>query len=166
MLSRLAAAGYRIGYAGKWHLPREGDGALWGVERWHAPGEWSGPLAQRGYDFARDEVQRLEWGGAAPFAGRNTLPAAQTQEAWTADRAIEMVDTFERRRRLPSWCSRPSSVRTSRTRCRRRGTPGTTPPTYRGQATSTSGSPASRSSSRRSCCAGTRPTSPGPTGSA
>ena len=94
LLSRLAGAGYRIGYAGKWHLPREGDGELWGVERWHTPGEWSRPLAQDGYDFARDEVQRLEWGRAAPFAGRNTLPAGQTQEAWTADRAIEMVDAF------------------------------------------------------------------------
>ncbi len=94
LLSRLAGAGYRIGYAGKWHLPREGDGALWGVHRWHTPGEWSRPLAQQGYDFARDEVQRLEWGGAAPFAGRNTLPAEQTQEAWTADRAIEMIEAF------------------------------------------------------------------------
>ena len=94
LLSRLAGAGYRIGYAGKWHLPREGDGALWGVHRWHTPGDWSRPLAQQGYDFARDEVQRLEWGGAAPFAGRNTLPAEQTQEAWTADRAIEMIDAF------------------------------------------------------------------------
>ena len=94
LLSRLAGAGYRIGYTGKWHLPREGDGELWGVKRWHTPGEWSGPLAQRGYDFARDEVQRLEWGGSAPFAGRNSLPAGQTQEAWTADRAIEMVDAF------------------------------------------------------------------------
>ena len=65
-----------------------------GVKRWHTPGEWSGPLAQRGYDFARDEVQRLEWGGSAPFAGRNSCPPGQTQEAWTADRAIEMVDAF------------------------------------------------------------------------
>ena len=94
LLSRLAGAGYRNGHAGKWHLPREGDGALWGAHRWHTPGEWSGPLAQRGYDFARDEVQRLEWGGSAPFAGRSTLPAEQTQEAWTAHRAIEMVDAF------------------------------------------------------------------------
>ena len=94
LLSRLAGAGYRIGYTGKWHLPREGDGALWGVHHWHTSGEWSRSLAQQGYDFARDEVQRLEWGGSAPFAGRNTLPAEQTQEAWTADRAIEMIDAF------------------------------------------------------------------------
>ena len=32
LLSRLAGAGYRIGYTGKWHLPREGDGELCGGE--------------------------------------------------------------------------------------------------------------------------------------
>ena len=69
LLSRLAGAGYRIGYAGKWHLPREGDGALWGVHRWHTPGEWSRPLAQQGYDFARDEVQRLEVGRGGAVRG-------------------------------------------------------------------------------------------------
>ena len=94
LFSRLAAAGYRVGYAGKWHLPREGDGTLWGVHRWHTPGEWLRSLDDRDYDFARREVQRLEWGGSAPFAGRNTLPAEQTQETWTADRAIEMIDNF------------------------------------------------------------------------
>ena len=95
LLSRLAGAGYRIGYTGKWHLPREGDRravAEWsaGIRPASGPARW-----RRGATtFARNEVQRLEWGGPAPFAARNSLPAAQTQEPWTADRAIEMVDAF------------------------------------------------------------------------
>ena len=47
---------------------------MWGVERWHTPGEWSRPLAQDGYDFARDEVQRLEWAGRRRSPGGNSLP--------------------------------------------------------------------------------------------
>ena len=36
------------------------------------------------------------WSGAGRrrSPGANTLPAEQTQEAWTADRAIEMIDAF------------------------------------------------------------------------
>ena len=37
LLSWLPGAGYGIGYSGKWHLPREGDGELWEVERWPHP---------------------------------------------------------------------------------------------------------------------------------
>lgn len=92
LFSGLGAAGYRIGYTGKWHLPREGDTALWRIDRWHPRAEWLRTVP--GYDFARAEVQRLEWGAAAPFAGRSTLPAGRMQEAWTADRAIEMIDAF------------------------------------------------------------------------
>ncbi len=93
LFSQLAAAGYRIGYTGKWHLPREGDTALWGIDRWLQPSEWQRSLPA-GYDFARNEVQRLEWGPSAPFAGRAALPADRMQETWTADRAIEMIDSF------------------------------------------------------------------------
>jgi arylsulfatase A-like enzyme len=92
----LSEAGHQTGYVGKWHLPREGDRDYWHFDEWHTQGEWSRWLAEAGidYEYGRDDVQRLEWGGQAPFCGRATLPAVRMQEAWCADRAVEMIRRF------------------------------------------------------------------------
>ena len=81
LLSHLAGAGYRIGYTGKWHLPREGDGALWGVHRWHTPSEWLRSLDVPDYEFARREVQRLEGGGGGGGGGGRIGAVRRSQHA-------------------------------------------------------------------------------------
>ena len=92
----LSASGYQVGYTGKWHLPKEGDTEFWGFNRWHTTREWMDGLRSAGidYDYGHDDVQRLEWGGDAPFCGRSTLSAEQMQEAWVADRTIDMIREF------------------------------------------------------------------------
>ncbi len=92
----LQAAGYKTGYTGKWHLPKEGAADVWGFDRWHATGEWHRDLKSAGIDFdsGRDDVQRLEWGRGAPFCGRTVLPAERTHDAWVADKAVEMIGAF------------------------------------------------------------------------
>ena len=37
-------------------------------------------------------MQRLEWGGNAPFCGRAMLPAEDQQEYWAADRTIDLLE--------------------------------------------------------------------------
>ena len=92
----LQAAGYKLGYAGKWHLPKEGATDVWGFDRWHTTGEWQKHLKEAGieFDYGRQDVQRLEWGRDAPFCGRTVLPAERTHDAWVADRAVDMIGAF------------------------------------------------------------------------
>ncbi len=92
----LSKAGYRMAYSGKWHLPKEGDGEFWSFDRWHTTREWQRSLKAEGidFDYGRDEVQRLEWGPEAPFCGRSSITAGKMQEAWVADRTIDMIRSY------------------------------------------------------------------------
>lgn len=89
----LATAGYQTSCIGKWHLAREGDTEQWGFDNWRSFGDWNRMLQSEGLDYniARDEVQRMEWGGTAPFYGRAKLPAEKMMEAWVADQAIDLI---------------------------------------------------------------------------
>lgn len=88
-------AGYDVSYVGKWDLPREGDTEHWGFNQWHSYKDWLDGLRGEGsdHDFARDEVQRLEWGPGAPFCGRSTLPADKMRDAWTARMVTELLES-------------------------------------------------------------------------
>ena len=83
----LAEVGYQTSCIGKWHLAKEDDTQQWGFHNWRPFVDWNLMLRAEGIDFqiARDEVQRLEWGGDAPFYGRAKLPADKMMEAWVAD---------------------------------------------------------------------------------
>ncbi len=89
----LSQAGYSVNYVGKWHLPLEGDKDFWHFDEWHTSREYGHQLAARGLDGDRAaEVQRLEWGGKAAFCGRAQLSAEDLQEAWVADKTIDMLE--------------------------------------------------------------------------
>jgi arylsulfatase A-like enzyme len=80
---------------GKWHLPKEGDAAFWHFERWHTSRHYQEGLRELRLDGDRArEVQRLEWGGDAPFCGRSILDAELLQEAWAADRTIDLLNAY------------------------------------------------------------------------
>ncbi|HIO47275.1 TPA: DUF4976 domain-containing protein [Candidatus Poribacteria bacterium] len=89
----LAEVGYQTSCIGKWHLAKEDDTQQWGFHNWRPFVDWNLMLRAEGIDFqiARDEVQRLEWGGDAPFYGRAKLPADKMMEAWVADQAIDLI---------------------------------------------------------------------------
>lgn len=91
----LAAAGYQTAYVGKWHLPKEHD-PHWGIDEWHTTGDFFRSLRERGVQHAgyAQEVQRLEWGGDAPFCGRSVLRAEEKEEAWDSERAIGALERF------------------------------------------------------------------------
>jgi len=91
----LDALGYRVGYAGKWHLPETGNQALWKLDRWHW-NYYGGYLRDKGieYDLCSDEVQSLEWGADAPFFGESILSAEDNHDYWVADRCIEMIGEY------------------------------------------------------------------------
>lgn len=92
----ISDSGYNTGYAGKWHLPKEGDGDFWKFDKWYTPKEHIKHLKAKGIDYsmARDEVQPLEWTGDAVFCGPSVLSKEDHYDAWVADRAIEMIDEF------------------------------------------------------------------------
>lgn len=81
--------GYRTGYVGKWHLPAEFDNKAWPFDLWERA-----PMGDDAFDIGRDVVQRIEWGGTAPFEGLSNLSEEEHQEYRVADRTIEMLDSF------------------------------------------------------------------------
>lgn len=88
----LAGSGYELNYVGKWHLPE--DGERWGFDDFSPQSDYfDDVLEEFDYRIAEDEVQRLEWGGDAPFCGTSKLPAEGMQEAWVADQTIRMIDS-------------------------------------------------------------------------
>ena len=89
----LSEVNYSVNYVGKWHLPRPGDSAFWHFDDWLTEAQYASETAEAGFDAdpAR-EVQRLEWGERAPFCGRAELPAERMQEAWCADKTIELLN--------------------------------------------------------------------------
>lgn len=93
----LKARGYRTGYAGKWHMPGEGDCEKWHFDRWYTTQDYSAFLNDHdieNYDMGRDEVAPLEFGPDAPFCGPCSLPDGLHQDAWSTDRTIEMMEEF------------------------------------------------------------------------
>lgn len=88
----LSGAGYSVNYVGKWHLPKQGDADFWHVDQWFSEEKYAAEKQALGLDTNRaKEVQRLEWGRRAPFCGRAKLPAEHMQEAWCADKTIELL---------------------------------------------------------------------------
>ena len=89
----LSEAGYSVNYVGKWHLPKQGETDFWHFDQWYTELQYAAETAGLGLDADRaKEVQRLEWGGTAPFCGQATLPAEQMQEAWSADKTIDLLN--------------------------------------------------------------------------
>lgn len=91
----LQKAGYYTGYAGKFHLPGEGDTELWGYDQWRKQEEHGRWLESEGitFDFGISEVQPLEWGGDAVFCGASALDAEHHHDHWVADQLIDMIQT-------------------------------------------------------------------------
>lgn len=89
----LSEAGYSVNYVGKWHLPKTGDTEFWHFDEWRTEEQYAAEKTALGLDTDRaKEVQRLEWGGTAPFCGRAKLPADEMQEAWCADKTIDLLN--------------------------------------------------------------------------
>ena len=92
----LSQHGYAAHYVGKWHLPAGDDPAHWGFRSLAQDADHARDVRALGLDPNRAlEVQRLEWGGEAPFCGRSSLDGAHMQEAWVADRAIAILEEQE-----------------------------------------------------------------------
>ncbi|MBV7330574.1 sulfatase-like hydrolase/transferase [Chloroflexi bacterium TSY] len=90
----LSAVGYSVNYVGKWHLPREGDADFWHFDQWFTDRNYAQEKTELGLDVDRSkEVQRLEWGGEAPFCGQARIAAEHLQEAWCADKTIDLLKT-------------------------------------------------------------------------
>jgi len=94
----LKRAGYQIGLAGKWHLPKGGDLDQWSCDVWHTERAFHQKLRDKGIDFemGRSNVQRLEWTGNAPFCGESVLSQEDAFETWVADSVIDMMRGFSK----------------------------------------------------------------------
>ncbi len=84
--------GYDVHHVGKWHLPGARQPAHWGFRSFADDATYHREKSKLGLqpDRAR-EVQRLEWGGNAPFCGRAQLLGKHMQEAWVADRTNALL---------------------------------------------------------------------------
>ena len=92
----LDQAGYAVHHIGKWHLPARDNPGHWGFRTFADDGEYERAKRAEGLEVDRSlEVQRLEWGGDAPFCGRSPLAAEDMQEAWTADIAIQQLEEHQ-----------------------------------------------------------------------
>lgn len=84
---------YDVHHVGKWHLPADDNPIHWGFRSFASDSHYAAEKRNLGLEADRaKEVQRLEWGGSAPFCGRSQLPAEQLQEAWAADRTIALLE--------------------------------------------------------------------------
>ncbi len=84
--------GYEVHHVGKWHLPGARHPEHWSFRSFADDADYDREKSDLGLqpDRAR-EVQRLEWGGNAPFCGRARLPGAHLQEAWAADKTNALL---------------------------------------------------------------------------
>jgi choline-sulfatase len=96
--SFLKQHGYSVGYAGKWHLPAEGDRDHWGFDQWYTAKDYHDYLATLGIDYnmGRDEVTPIEFGGGATFHGRCKLTQEQHEDSWATARTCDMMTQFSR----------------------------------------------------------------------
>ena len=92
----LDQAGYTLGYAGKWHLPKEGDTEFWTFSEWYDTRAYRQYLKDRAiaFEFGASEVQPLEWGEEAPFFGPSVLSPEDHHDGWVASRSCDMIDAF------------------------------------------------------------------------
>ena len=87
---QLKEANYQTGYVGKFHLPKEFDPEFWSFDIWDRV-----QSGDNGFDLGREVVQKIEWGGNAPFEGVSPLPLEKHQETRVADKSIEMIRKFK-----------------------------------------------------------------------
>ena len=89
---------FNTGYAGKWHLPEEGNKDKWKFDQWYTSKDYHQFLLNQGidYEMGRDEVAPIEFGENAPFFGPCTLNADQHEDAWTTEKTCEMMDEFHK----------------------------------------------------------------------
>jgi len=89
--SRLKAAGYRVGYFGKWHAERSDELERFGVDEYEVDLRLKGLVSHRGRLDPRIEVEQP---GYRPFllAGVTDEPASSTREAYLVDRALGFLE--------------------------------------------------------------------------
>lgn len=92
--------GYLNGYIGKWHLPKEGDNSLWGLNKWDLYRDYYDELKEKGikhfYDYHGSHLMESEWGVTNPPAwGKSGLSYDQMQETWSANKTIDMIKDFK-----------------------------------------------------------------------
>jgi len=88
----LQQRGYDVHHVGKWHLPGARQPGHWGFRSFAADADYNREKSNLGLKPDRTrEVQRLEWGGHAPFCGRASLPGAHLQETWAADKTNALL---------------------------------------------------------------------------
>lgn len=103
----LQQLGMRTGYAGKWHLPAEGDCAFWHFDQWRTTSDYRAYLLARGidYEMGRDEVAPIEFGSHAVFHGPCSLDAQDHEDAWTTRQICEMMKAFHQENRSFMVCA-------------------------------------------------------------
>ena len=92
--------GYLNGYIGKWHLPKEGDNSLWGLNKWDLYRTYYDELKETGiknfYDYHGSHLMDSEWGVSnPPVWGKSGLSYDQMQETWSANKTIDMMKNFK-----------------------------------------------------------------------
>jgi len=92
--------GYLNGYIGKWHLPKEGDNSLWGLNKWDLYRTYYDELKETGiknfYDYHGSHLMDSEWGVSnPPVWGKSGLSYDQMQETWSANKTIDMIKDFK-----------------------------------------------------------------------
>ena len=92
--------GYLNGYIGKWHLPKEGDNSLWGLNKWDLYRTYYDELKETGiknfYDYHGSHLMDSEWGVSnPPVWGKSGLSYDQMQETWSANKTIDMIKGFK-----------------------------------------------------------------------
>ncbi len=93
LYSALRNSGYRCGYAGGWHMPKDEMAAF---DDLSGTSDYQRFLKENGveWDMLRDEVARVEFGPEAPFCGRSQLSESHTSSAWIAGRGCELLRSY------------------------------------------------------------------------